>query len=312
VLALGASVMSMAEPIDLSKLSLHEQVLQTFESYDVVAAPVAGVVLYSARWRSTSLPRNLQAAAAASGLGLTSLDYARQKYTREETPSQSSDVDFYLEAYFAAQTYMTETLDSLGEYCEGENYGSFAAAVALQRLGSGFRAAHILYRLGLNIEGDTISRQILEQIAWALAASKLATLEEIEEVSASYSITGLKDLIPGTGRFYGALSDIAHASLAEHRESVELGPNDRGRIVLARGRLATSAAILLRLADAWVAVCEYTQRDITSTFRALVSCGDLRVAANRPFLEVAQRLVDQITDREKGENSDPKGSPECA
>ncbi len=64
--------------------------------------------------------------------------------------------------------------------------------------------------------------------------------------------------------------------------------------MFARGRLATSALVLLRLADAWVAVCEYTQRDIVGTFRALVSRDDLRLVEDRPFLAESQQLVQQI------------------
>ncbi|WP_295839134.1 hypothetical protein [uncultured Microbacterium sp.] len=274
--------------------NLHEDVLSTLEAFDAFAAPVAGAVLYSSRWRATSLPRNLRAASAASALGLTSLDDARRRYTHNDEEDEPTATDRYLQAYFAARRHMKETLSDLGNFEEGDNYGAFAAAVALQRLDSGFRGAHILYRLGLNIEGDTISRQILEQIAWALEASRLGTPEEMEKVSASYSISALKKLIPGIGPLYGALSEIAHAGLEQHRQHVELDPDDRGRIVVARGRLATSALILLRLADAWVAVCEYTQRDIVGTFRALASRDDLRLLQARPFLAESQRLVQQI------------------
>ena len=244
------------------------------------------------------MPRNLRAAAAASALGLSSLDGAKKRYTHDEETGSATASDRYLQAYFAARNHMRETLEALGDFGEEDNYGAYAAAIALQRLESGFRAAHILYRLGLNIEGDTISRQILEQIAWSLEASKLRSLDEIEKVNASYSITALKGLIPGTGPFYGALSDIAHAGLQQHREHVEVGPDDQGQIVMARGRLATSAAVLLRLADAWVAVCEYAQRDIVSTFRALMSADDLRLNSDRPFLAQSQTFVRDIEELE--------------
>ncbi len=169
------------------------------------------------------MPRNLRAAAAASALGLASLDNARRRYTHEDGEAEPTAIDRYLQAYFAARGYMKETLRDLGDFGDSDNYGAFAAAIALQRLDSGFRAAHILYRLGLNIEGDTISRQILEQIAWALEASRLFTLEEIEKVSASYSISALKKLIPGIGPFYGALSDIAHAGLEQQSPTCRVG-----------------------------------------------------------------------------------------
>ncbi|WP_271177461.1 hypothetical protein [Leifsonia poae] len=293
----------MAKSVDPVELKLHDQLLDTLEGFDSFPIPVGGFVVYSARWRNTSLPRNLRAAAIASAMGLSSLDYARRTYTHDEAPAKPTAAELYLRAYFASRDHMRRTLNSMGEFTEGENYGAFAAAVALQRLDSGFRAAHILYRLGLNIEGDTISRQILEQIAWALAASKLSSLDEIDAVSASYSINQLKKLVPGTGQLYGALSDIAHAGLAQHQEAVELGPDDRGRIVFARGRLAVSAAILVRLADTWVAVCEYTQRDIVTEFRALVSRDDLTLSPNRPFLIESQALLDEIGAHEEKERA---------
>lgn len=295
----------MNEHDDLSTPQLHDYLLDTLESFESFAVPVGGFVLYSSRWRNTALPRNLRAAAVASALGLSSLDYARRTYTHEEQPPEPTAVATYLQTYLLAKRHMRDTLEALGTFSDSAegNFGPFAAAIALQRLNSGFRAAHILYRMGLNIEGDTISRQILEQIAWALVASKLATLEEIDQVSASYSINELKKLIPRTGQFYGALSDIAHAGLAQHRDVVEVGPGERGHIVFARGRLSVSAAIVVRLADAWVAVCEYTQRQVVTEFRALKSQDDLTLADDRPFLVASQRLIDEITTLEQQEAS---------
>jgi hypothetical protein len=286
----------MTAPEDLSAPQLHDYLLDTIENFDLFPVPVGGFVLYSSRWRNTALPRNLRAAAVASALGLSSLDYARRAYTHEEELTEPTVLEAYSKTYLSTKSHLRKTLGALGAFSESaeENYGTFAAAIALQRLDSGFRAAHILYRLGLNTEGDTISRHILEQIGWALVASKLRTLEEIDRVSASYSINELKKLIPGTGQLYGALSDIAHAGLAQHRELVEVGPGEHGHIVLARGRLSVSASILVRLADAWVAVCEYTQRDIVTEFRALKSHDDLTLAPDRPFLRESQRLIDEI------------------
>jgi hypothetical protein len=282
-----------------------EAILQTLEDYEAIITLGAPAVLYSRRWSNTELPRNLHAALAATNLGLRSLDYAKRMYTQERMPSKKSVAhDRFSKAVRSAHDYIYATRNELRQNPrdDPDHYGPFAAAVALQRLDSGFRAAALLYRLGLNLEGDAVARQILEQIAWALAIGHMSSLEEIQKVQSQASVGKLKKLLPHMGRLYGFLSDVAHASLDQHRSLVVLGHSDSdpGGVLLTWSRLADSANILLQLADAWVVVCQVTQADMLSEHPALASLTPVLVRDDRPFITQMHDLVNAIREVEAG------------
>lgn len=273
--------------------------MSTLEVFDDIATLGTGTVLYSRRWKSTPLPRNLHAALAATGLGLSSLDYAKKSYTFDDPTSEDLAESRYIDAYLAARDHMTNVRAQLQTTPRSQDHmGGFAASVALQRLDSGFRATHLLYRLGLNVEGDAVARQFLEQVAWAFAAARLDDLEMIDRVSATKAIGVLKDLVPEVGRMYGRLSDVAHAGLQEHRRLVRLGPHDSPQIVMANARFSESATTLLNLADVWVLVCEMTQAHQLPLLVSLRSFADLVPDPGRAFRRKADQLVAAIVEVE--------------
>jgi hypothetical protein len=278
-----------------------EAIMRTLEVFDDITTYGAGTVLYSRRWNSTPLPRNLQAAMAATGLGIKSLDHTRRTYIPDDTQIESEPaVDAYIAAYLAARDYMRETRSALHTTERSRDHmGTFAASIALQRLESGFRAAHLLYRLGLNVEGDAVSRQILEQIAWALVAAGKDDLEAIDGVSATKAVNDVKRQLPGLGRLYGLLNNTTHAGLAEHRRLVTLGPDEQPQISMARQRLVESAEILLERADGWVVICEQTQVGQLDSVRATTSINDPTPKPDREFLGRWAELVRAIRSAEE-------------
>jgi len=278
-----------------------EAILSTLEDFSSVITLQTGAILYPSPWRITELPRNLHAAAVAAGRRLTSLDHVKKSYTEAmEVEGPPTAADAYNAAYRLARDHMRVTREGLvpNPLAPEDHFGQFAAAVALQRLESGFRAAHLLYRLGLNLEGDAVSRQILEQLAWAAAVRPLASLNDIDAIEPQSEMGKLKALLPEAGKLYGWLSDIAHAGLAEHRAHFQIEADGRGAVLLSWGRLSTSARLMLTLADAWVVVCEFTQADQVTDFRGLISREELRPDPARVFLAAAEEAVASIKLRE--------------
>jgi hypothetical protein len=168
--------------------------------------------------------------------------------------------------------------------------GCYAASVALERLSGSFRAARLLYRLGLNYEGDAVSRQALEQIAWAYAVQPIDDLDQVAKVSSSRSITLLRRQVPLVGRFYGQLSGSAHLGLIEHHPLVTI-EDGRPTITYAWNRARVSARVLLQLADLWVIVWEWVNRDYFVSLEAIAPTEELTVLDARPFKAVAENIL---------------------
>jgi hypothetical protein len=280
-----------------------ESILRTLESFDVVPAGVSGAILYPARQTDPELPLNLRAAAAASTLGLSSLDHVKKAYPPEPADlSPRPVVEAYSKACRLARMHMADTRADLASGASARKgtkatVGAVASSVALQRLSSGFLGAQLLYRVGLNIEGDAVARQILEQISWAMEASELNSLKAIEALQPQSSIATLKRLLPEAGRLNGALSKVTHAGIAVHRSVVERAMRGH-QVLIAQERLSRAADIVLTLADAWVLACEFTQRDHISGFRALMSRDDPTPDQARTFLAERARAVNAIAEFE--------------
>ncbi len=298
----------MDEDASLEGTNELEAILRTLENFDVIPAGETGAVLYSHRQATSELPQNLRTATAASALGLTSLDGVKRRY-----PMDGADFDrrpvvrAYMDAIAAARAHIGSAGNELAARDEPRNglvvpIGVLASSVALQRLESGFLATHLLYRLGLNLEGDAVARQILEQIAWANGAFRLSTLKSIEALEPQTTIGAIKHVLPQTGRLYGELSKVAHAGIAVHRTVVDR-EGDRGVILFAQEKLSRAARIVLSLADAWVVVFEVTQGDYVENYRALHSRKNRTPNLGRRFVLESARAVAEIEALELEEGS---------
>jgi hypothetical protein len=277
--------------------SLKKMTLETLEDFEVVGSYGSGAILYSAAYRNVNgLGRNLEAVSAAAALGLSSLDYARRRYvSTDDEPSQDATQTGYVAAYKAARRHIDQCANAMLTNPDVElGFGTYAASIALERLQLSFGAAHLLYNLGLHYEGDVIARQILEQIAWSVAASQVMDEDKLERISSSASIPDLKVLAPAAGRLNGYLSKSAHLGLAQHRQVFQADVSGRGRISMTWNRTRVSADILLSLADLWAIAYEWTQRAHMTTFVSLDPEANFHVDAKRSFLGIAKKLLDDI------------------
>ena len=280
--------------------NVRKLISDTLADFDVVASVGAGAILYSKRWSQTGLPRNLHAAAVATSLGLSSIDYAKRRYTADEREADgASAADQFLVATRFARDHMRAARERVTGEDVGATMGAYAARVALQRLESGFEASDLLYRLGFNYEGDAVARQVLEQVAWSLVAGGMDDVEAISRVKAHASVSRLKEMIPWMGELYGQLSATTHAGLAQHLHVHGSKAGAGGHVILAWSRLGTSARLLLLLADAWVVVWERTQWSMMTSFVAFAESDSAKPLPKREFLLSAQELIDSIDEIER-------------
>lgn len=134
--------------------------------------------------------------------------------------------------------------------------GQFAAGAALMRLQSSFTILSLLARFGFGFEAASVSRLMLEQIAWAYAVRDYAD-EALLGVPPTRSVSTLKELLPWAGRLYGRLSDYTHIDPALGGEYVRA--HEGLSLVLLRRPQYWSpmlAWVCALLADAYVVVSE--------------------------------------------------------
>lgn len=277
----------------IAGLSPLEMAIRTLEDFDVVGTPASGAILLPRQPREfNDLARDVQAAAVASTLGLSSIDYARRVHTREGSQVDwGPSIDAYVGSYRAAKRHMNLVAGNLKTNPDVElPLGVFAASVALERLQSGFTSAHLLYRLGFNYEGDAVARQVLEQIAWSAAAAELSSEDALNRLQPNRAIGTLKKLVPHAGPLYGELSATTHAGLSHHRRVVQL-EDDTGRVIVAWGRHGLSALYLLLLADLWVLIYEWTQREHITNFIGITPGDSFVPDSERRFREEILKCI---------------------
>jgi hypothetical protein len=284
--------------------STFDSILGTIEAYEAIITPGYGAILYSRAAVRTALPGDLHAAAVATSLGIDSLDYARRMYASEYTPASSETVvDAFSRVVRRARELRVALAARLTTNSRSDShYGTFAAAVALQRLDSGFRAAQILYRLGLNLEGDAVARQVLEQIAWSLGACHHREITDVERVKAT-EMRALKGVLPEVAKLYGGLSETAHARLAQHRANFEVA-DERGWVVLSTPQLSVAARLILTLTDAWAVAFEITRANHLDTFDFVFGADRPQPDANRRFLVELETLVGAVEALERSGSGD--------
>jgi len=280
--------------LDDEGIDVRALIEETLSDFEIIATEATGAILYSRDRTHPDLRRNLYAAVIATHAGLASLDYAKRTYTPETDVVAPIDAnDQFLKATGYAREYMEAARRRLSK--KGEpTVGAHASRVALQRLESGFRAADLLYRLGLNYEGDAVARQILEQIAWSLVAGGKEDITALSKVLARKSVGDLGKLLPPIGLLYGQLSKTTHAGLDQHRGAYVARVDANDLVVLTWSRRRESAKLLMQLADAWVVVWEHTQRTFLTKRVSYSSPSDLIPSDQRKFLKKAAFLVEAI------------------
>jgi hypothetical protein len=284
------------DPFDQNWL---ESVLATLEDFDSATSPAIGAVLFPRNWAGTELPANITAAMTATQLRLSSLDYAKRRYVDvRDDPDEARPLDRYTGVYKFCTRYMDDAAGRL-ETSETEalTYGVYAAAVALERLRSTFSALSLLYRLGLNYEGDAVARQALEQIAWALVAAGTDDEAAVRKLRANKCVTQLRSFESVAGVLYGFLSESTHAGLAHHQVAHTVSPDTGTGIVrLAWPRLHMASVVTVRLADLWVLVWEHSQRLHLTEFVAVNPDDEYASNPSRSFLVEAMSMAADVKD----------------
>ncbi|WP_156378027.1 hypothetical protein [Williamsia sp. Leaf354] len=260
-------------------------VLKTLEDFDAVQVIGGGAIIFPANLHvMDGVVENIVAVTVAAGARLSSVDYARRKYVaaRNNLPAEKNVLS---ESFRAARRHISASIESMDGKAGGEpSVGVFASAVALQRLQTSLLAAHVLYSLGLNYEGDAVARQVLEQIAWSVSASKAESVDALKKISASGSVGELKSVVGYAGRMYGMLCKFTHPGYEQHLAAFEVGDDGLGRINVSWDRRQDSALTLVLLADLWVVAWELTQRDFINSFVAWVVRSKLELNEERQFL----------------------------
>lgn len=276
-----------------------EAIFATLEDMQVVQLPSTGAILFaSSRAHVNDLEESILTAAVAAQLGLRDLNRVRKSIVPsvENRPEPGRDRVLYTEAYFLAVSHMAEAgRHFLPGTDSPATLGVYAASIALHRLRASLFSIHLLYQLGLVYEGDTVARQMLEQIAWSHEAAAATTNEDLESIQSQRAISGLKRLIPYVGRLNGLLSKSAHAGIHQHRQHTSV--HERGRLVHTRGlsgyRTHCASTILL-LADAAVAVLESTQREHMTAFKAIDPENGYAYLPGSDFRVRSQQLLDEL------------------
>lgn len=134
--------------------------------------------------------------------------------------------------------------------------GAASAANVLIRLATTFRGASQLVRLGFAFEAQAVIRLGLEQVCWAHAVVNHDSADDIDSTSVTKSISSARSLLPGVGRAYGRLSELAHVDPRVHGEFIR-EEGDHVKVILTSDAFVEEALLYyLLLLDAFLIVCE--------------------------------------------------------
>ncbi|MCP2638387.1 hypothetical protein K0817_017685 [Microbacterium sp. HD4P20] len=209
-----------------------EALFRTLEDLSVVTSAGTGAILYDRMHdEEGKLAEELSALAVGRTLGVGMTAARRYLDGRRDGPERDPARAAYVRAYRAGDEHIAASLAALSTNPDAPmSLGIYAASVALHRLRYTFFSAHLLYQLRLRFEADTVARQMLEQIAWAVAAADLDDDLAINLLEPQKCIGRLKQLTSAAGQFYGLLSKSAHAGVGYHRAVFDVDEEDRGFI----------------------------------------------------------------------------------
>lgn len=153
----------------------------------------------------------------------------------------------------------------------------------------------LLYRGGHLIEANAMSRLMLEQIAWAFAAQVMDDVDRIKDLKPTKAIGLLKKKVGIVGNLYGLLSEYVHLPLKGHYQFINLSSGKSATTIQFGAHAYAFGAVLVRLADYWACVYEYTQaRHFGELENWTGDLGDLSLNPGRPFLKEMKPLCSQL------------------
>lgn len=269
-----------------------EQLRRILEDFEVLGLRTGHGAIIARDAARMPFRLNVLAAVIASGLGLSSVDYARKKYIEElgGAPELPDDT-LYKSAYRLAKAHIEAVFARLKpEEDVLPTHGEFGASVVLERLRSSLFSAHLLYSLGCQFEGHAVSRLALEQIAWAYSAAPLERLEDIQALRTTKCVSALDLFFPGSGRLYGRLSKLSHIDYDSHPSFLD-NTSGQNTIMLGLPPSDLCADTILFLADAIASVWEFSQRRFLETVDSIeFRNGATILSPDRPFVGDVRRL----------------------
>ncbi|MBV9760198.1 MAG: hypothetical protein JO340_06525 [Acidobacteriaceae bacterium] len=247
------------------------------------------------------LKRRVLAAIISWKLCLSSVDYTLKRYVKKKIDAATQGLSprrVIAEALQAATSYSNRIIDRIADIPDKpDDIGFVFATATLLRSKSTLRACGILLKLGHGAESFTVARALLEQIAWIYASHQSKTPEELESVTAPKAVRQLARLVPGVGRLYGYLSDVAHISPRHTRQYLDVS-EDRIKVIAAGTEedKVLCARLLLRLVDVQTIVAEHIYADYLPVVETICKNADgtFAIRDDRPFVadtkEYASRL----------------------
>jgi hypothetical protein len=146
-----------------------------------------------------------------------------------------------------------------------DHLGLFVSEAALLCLQNTFRAGIFAIHNGFHFEASSLSRMILEQLAWIYVVHKLND-GELFKVKPTHCITNLKQVFPDAGRLYSELSNVAHISPKTIIRYIEEGEGDIGIRPASTEHAASDVFIMLWLADVYAILTEIVYEKLLTSF----------------------------------------------
>ncbi|MEV8273376.1 hypothetical protein [Microbacterium sp. NPDC077184] len=276
--------------------SVEDSLRRTLEDMRWISHPAVGAIIYPAGMAAhTDLPQKLSIAIASTVLGV-SLAHAERTYKHALSPPgepKEKHVAF-VGCYQTASGHIEEAGARFRSTPDAAlTLGMFAASIALHRVNETLSSAYILYKLGQQLEGDTIARYMLEQVAWAYTARTAESHEELDKIKSHSAISAFKKIAPAAGPLYGRLSQSTHAGNSTHRSWFDITPEGRGVVTTRRAPGVAQATTLLTLADMWVLALEATQIGHMLSYEAIDPATGTALE-DRAFLTSSQEALDRL------------------
>jgi hypothetical protein len=261
--------------------------------FDVLGGNSIALVRWDSPWE---LKERVLAAVVSYDLRLKGVDHFRRAYGGTQPRTRPLLRELQCKAYRMSVEHLNRVYSRLESELAEPTLGEFGSSVVLERLPSSFFSAHLLFVHGRLFDALTVSRFILEQIAWAWAARSADSHAELDAIRSNKSISRLKEMFPEVGPLYGQLSVNAHLDYDNHYKFLDLRNAGGGKIILGHGaRSASEEAILPFLADYAVCVYEVSQRRFLRSFESTNwRKGSAVPKASRGFLRNARQLARQL------------------
>ena len=166
------------------------------------------------------LKQRVIAASAATLLGLKSVDYTMKHYADELALEENDRLDLKY-ANFLEEAH--ECLYELVHHCsnhDDETLGRVLFEWVMMRQDFSFRQLLCMANRGALVEGVSIARVQVEQLAWGAAVDRQVNSSTVKKIKAQSSIAKLKDVAPDIGKLYGFLSEFTHWGFNAQREAL--------------------------------------------------------------------------------------------